>query len=214
MAEQALECNSKIGPFRIPLEARRQERYSGADRMKPDFGIAMAETISPKTPEQLFAFLDEQGIRVKTVSHPPLYTVADSQSLRGQIEGGHTKNLFLKDRKDNYFLLTVDEEAVVDLKTIHHRIGAVGKVSFGKPEALLELLGVMPGAVTAFGPFNDADGRVKVFLDSGLMRCKIVNCHPLVNTATTSIASGDLVKFLKATGHEPVILNLTAESPN
>lgn len=164
----------------------------------------------PKTPEELFAFLDGLGIRVKTVTHPPLYTVADSQALRGQIDGGHTKNLFVKDKKDNYFLLTVEEDAVVDLKTIHHVIGAASKVSFGKPEALLELLGVVPGAVTAFGPLNDTEGKVKVFLDEGLMSHALVNCHPLINTATTSIASSDLVKFLKATGHEPSILKLTA----
>ncbi len=214
MAQEGGECNSKIGAFRILLEAQPEERYSGAEHIKPHFGMAMAELTSPKTPEQLFAFLEELGIRVKTVTHPPLYTVADSQSLRGEIEGGHTKNLFLKDKKDNFFLLAVDEEAVVDLKTIHHMIGASGKVSFGKPAALMELLGVLPGAVTAFGPINDADGKVKVFLDCALMGHDLVNCHPLVNTATTSISSVDLVKFLTATGHEPVILKLTAESPN
>jgi Ala-tRNA(Pro) deacylase len=176
--------------------------------------MIMSVNTVPKTPEDLFAFLDDLGISVKTVTHPPLYTVADSQSLRGQIDGGHTKNLFVKDKKDNYFLLTVDEEAVVDLKTIHHVIGAASKVSFGKPEALIELLGVVPGAVTAFGPINDTGSKVRVFLDAGLMSHAIVNCHPLINTATTSIASSDLVKFLKATGHDPVILKLTAESPN
>ncbi len=168
----------------------------------------MSDIRTPKTPEDLFAFLDGLGISVKTVTHPPLYTVADSQSLRGQIDGGHTKNLFVKDKKDNYFLLTVDEEAVVDLKTIHHVIGAASKVSFGKPEALLHLLGVAPGAVTAFGPVNDTEAKVKVFLDAGLMNHAIVNCHPLINTATTSISSSDLVKFLKATGHEPVVTKL------
>ncbi len=174
----------------------------------------MSDRSAPKTPEDLFAFLNGLGISVKTVTHPPLYTVADSQSLRGQIDGGHTKNLFVKDKKDNYFLLTVDEEAAVDLKTIHHVIGAASKVSFGKPEALIDLLGVVPGAVTAFGPINDTAAKVRVFLDAGLMSHAIVNCHPLINTATTSIASSDLVKFLKATGHDPVILKLTAESPN
>jgi Ala-tRNA(Pro) deacylase len=162
-----------------------------------------------KTPEELFAFLDQLGIAVKTVSHPPLYTVADSQSLRGQIEGGHTKNLFVKDKKDNFFLLTLGEDATVDLKTIHHTIGAASKVSFGKPEALLELLGVVPGAVTAFGPVNDTERRVSVFLDADLMKHDIVNCHPLINTATTSIAASDLIKFLEATGHKPVVVKLT-----
>lgn len=170
----------------------------------------MTGTAAPKTPEDLFALLDNIGIKTKTVTHPPLYTVADSQSLRGQIDGGHTKNLFVKDKKDNYFLLTVGEEAGVDLKTIHHLIGGASKVSFGKPEALMELLGVAPGAVTAFGPINDTQGKVKVFLDADLMAHETVNCHPLINTATTSIRSDDLVKFLKATGHEPQILKLTA----
>ncbi len=164
-----------------------------------------------KTPEELFAFLDQLGIEAKTVTHPPLYTVADSQALRGQIEGGHTKNLFVKDKKDNFFLLTVGEDATVDLKTIHHVIGAASKVSFGKPEALLELLGVAPGAVTAFGPINDTDGKVSVFLDADLMKHDVINCHPLINTATTSIASGDLIKFLEATGHTPTVVKLTAQ---
>lgn len=162
----------------------------------------------PKTQDELLAFLESLGIKTKTVTHPPLHTVADSQALRGEIEGGHTKNLFVKDKKDNYYLLTVGEEAVIDLKTIHHAIGAASKVSFGKPEALMELLGVVPGAVTAFGPINDTEGKVKVFLDAGLMEHEIVNCHPLVNTATTSIKSADLVAFLKACGHAPQVLNL------
>jgi Ala-tRNA(Pro) deacylase len=83
-------------------------------------------------------------------------------------------------------------------------------VSFGKPEALMDLLGVAPGAVTVFGAVNDKEGRVKVFLDSGLMQNDIINGHPLVNDATTSIRASDLIKFLKATGHQPNILKLTA----
>lgn len=162
----------------------------------------------PKTPDDLFAFLAGLDIEVTTVSHPPLYTVADSQALRGEIAGGHTKNLFLKDRKDSYFLVTVEEDAVVDLKQIHHLIGASGKVSFGKPEALMDLLGVAPGAVTVFGLINDTGGRVKIVLDAGLMAHDMVNAHPLVNDATTSIAGADLLRFVRATGHEPEILKV------
>ncbi|TIT41059.1 MAG: prolyl-tRNA synthetase associated domain-containing protein, partial [Mesorhizobium sp.] len=143
----------------------------------------------PKTEAELNAFLADLGIGVSTIRHPPLYTVADSQALRGEIAGGHTKNLFLKDKKDNFFLVTVDEEAEVDLKQIHHLIGAAGRVSFGKPEMLMELLGVIPGAVTVFGLINDGERRVKVFLDQELMSHAVINAHPLTNEATTSIAS-------------------------
>ena len=164
----------------------------------------------PKTEADLLAFLAGLGIAVSTRRHPALFTVADSQALRGEIPGGHTKNLFLKDKKDNFFLLTVDEEAVVDLKQIHHLIGAAGRVSFGKPDMLMELLGVAPGAVSIFGLANDTAHRVKVFLDEELMKNAVINAHPLTNEATTSIAAADLVEFIKATGHDPVILKVSA----
>jgi Ala-tRNA(Pro) deacylase len=156
----------------------------------------------PATPADLFAFLDRLSISHQTVTHPPLFTVEQSQALRGTIPGGHTKNLFLKDRRDTVFLVVAPEEAKIDLKTLHHRLGA-GRFSFGSAELMRELLGVEPGAVTAFGVINDTGGRVNVVLDSGLMANAVINCHPLVNTMTTSIARDDLVTFLEATGHKP-----------
>jgi Ala-tRNA(Pro) deacylase len=121
--------------------------------------------MQPKTPDELFEFLDSLGIAHKTMRHEPVFTVADSQALRGEIAGGHTKNLFLKDKKDNFFLVTVGEDAVVDLKQSTQVIGAASRVSFGKPEMLMELLGVTPGAVTVFGVINDTANRVKLVLD-------------------------------------------------
>lgn len=163
----------------------------------------------PKSPEELLGHLEALGIETTTHRHAPLFTVADSQSLRGLIEGGHTKNLFLKDKKDRFFLVTVDEDAVVDLKSIHHKIGASGRVSFGKPDKLMELLGVEPGSVTAFGVVNDVDGLVTVVLDATLMENETINAHPLTNTATTSIRRGDLMRFLESTRHSPLVLKVT-----
>ncbi|MFK8253900.1 prolyl-tRNA synthetase associated domain-containing protein [Ancylobacter terrae] len=164
--------------------------------------------IPPTSPEALFARLADLGIETRTVEHPPLFTVEDSQRLRGTIQGGHTKNLFLKDKKGNVFLVVVEEDARVDLKTLHTVLGAASRLSFGSADLLKELLGVTPGAVTAFGPVNDAGGRVAVVLDAALMRHGEINCHPLVNTATTTIGRDDLVAFLRATGHEPRILDV------
>lgn len=168
---------------------------------------AMTQT-TPMSPQQLLRYLEDLGIQVSTVEHPPLYTVEESQRLRGQIEGAHTKNLFLRDRKDNHFLLTVEEDAQVDLKQVHHLIGASGKVSFGKQEMLMDLLGVAPGAVTAFGVVNDTERRVTMVLDEGLMLNPLINAHPLTNTATTTIARDDLLRFAEATGHRPLVLKL------
>jgi Ala-tRNA(Pro) deacylase len=163
----------------------------------------------PMTSDELLSFLAINGIETSTVSHPPLATVAESQALRGQIAGGHTKNLFIKDKKSRYFLVTVEEEAEVDLKTIHQIIGASGRVSFGSADAMMDYLGVSPGAVTLFGAINDRDRQVTVVIDVDLMQHAAINAHPLVNTATTTISPDGLRKFLALAGHEPLVLKVS-----
>lgn len=163
---------------------------------------------APLSRDELLARLDELGIEATTIDHPPLFTVEDSQKLRGPIPGAHTKNLFLKDKKGNLFLVVVEEEARVDLKALHVPLGAASRLSFGSAELLEEVLGVKPGAVTAFAPVNDGAGRVAVVLDAALMADELVNCHPLVNTSTTTLKTADLVRFLRAVGHEPRIMEI------
>jgi Ala-tRNA(Pro) deacylase len=166
----------------------------------------------PATPEDLLARLDALDVMHNTVEHPPLFTVEDSQALRGEISGGHAKNLFVKDKKGRLFLLVVGEEAIVDLKRVHEKIGAQGRVSFGSAELLEEVWGVKPGAVTPFGAINDHAGRVTVVLDAALMEEDRLNFHPLVNTRTTGLDRQDLVKFLRDTDHEPLIVALTEKA--
>jgi Ala-tRNA(Pro) deacylase len=165
----------------------------------------------PASPEDLLAYLSALSIETETIDHPPLFTVEDSQALRGDIPGGHTKNLFVKDKKGQLFLLVLGEQAVVDLKKVHEKIGAQGRFSFGSAELLEEVWGVKPGAVTPFGAINDNAGKVRVVLDEAMMRHERLNFHPLVNTRTTGLASAGLVKFLRATGHEPLVVALGAD---
>jgi Ala-tRNA(Pro) deacylase len=159
----------------------------------------------PATPADLFAYLDRLGIERETVTHPALFTVEESRALRGSIPGGHTKNLFLRDKKGALFIVTALEEAVIELKSLHRRLGASGRFSFGSAELMRATLGIEPGAVTPFAAINDTERRVSVVLDAALMRHDIINCHPLTNTMTTSIARADLVRFLEATGHPPLV---------
>jgi Ala-tRNA(Pro) deacylase len=157
----------------------------------------------PATPEELFAFLDRLGIAHATVKHPALFTVEQSQTLRGQIPGGHTKNLFLRDKKGAFYLVVALEDTAIALKDLHRRLGANGRFSFGSAEAMGELLGVAPGSVTPFAAINDTAGQVTVVLDRAMLDHDVLNFHPLVNTMTTSISKAGLIKFLTATGHEP-----------
>jgi Ala-tRNA(Pro) deacylase len=160
------------------------------------------------TPNDLLAYLSSHGIEADTVAHAPVFTVAQSRTIKVGVPGAHSKNLFLKDKKGRLFLLSAKDETAIDLKRLHAAIGASGRLSFGSADLLRETLGVEPGSVTPFAAINDTEGRVTIVLDAELMHHARVNFHPLVNAMTTGVSREDLVRFLRATGHEPVILAL------
>ena len=161
----------------------------------------------PAGREDLERRLAELGIATSTVEHPPVFTVDEARALRGEIAGGHCKNLFLKDKKDAIWLVVSLEETSVDLKRLPPLIGSA-RLSFGRPELLVEVLGVEPGSVTPFALINDSHHLVNVVLEAAMMRNDILNYHPLENSATMSIAAPDLVKFIRACGHQPKVVEL------
>ena len=161
----------------------------------------------PTSPQQLLARLDALGVAYKNHEHAAVFTVEEAKALRGELTGGHIKNLFLRNKKEEMWLVVAEEDKRIDLKALGERLGA-GKFSFGSADRLLRYLGVLPGAVTPFGIINDKDRKVKVVLDRDLMGFNPVNAHPLVNTMTTALSPQDLVKFLEAEGHKPDILDI------
>ena len=160
----------------------------------------------------LLSHLEERGYDAETHDHPAVFTVAESSELHRNLRGGHTKNLFLRDRKNNHFLVTAEQDTAVDLKRLHKVIGGLSRFSFGKPDEMLAWLGVTPGSVTALAIANDVEGRVRFVVDERLMRHDHVNCHPLTNEATTTIALTDLLAFAREHGHEPLVADLTGAS--
>jgi Ala-tRNA(Pro) deacylase len=161
----------------------------------------------PTSPQQLLARLDALGIAYRNHEHAAVFTVEEAKALRGELAGGHIKNLFLRNKKEEMWLVVAEEDKRIDLKALGERLGA-GKLSFGSADRLLRYLGVLPGAVTPFGIINDKHRKVNVVLDRDLMGFNPVNAHPLVNTMTTALAPQDLVKFLEAEGHKPDILDI------
>ncbi len=160
-----------------------------------------------KTPDELLERLDALGIRTTTRHHPPVFTVEESKRLRGELPGGHTKNLFLKDKKDILWLVVALEDRVLDMKDLRRRIGSA-PLSFGRPELLRAVLGIEPGSVTPFALINDTDRQVRVVLDQAMMAIDVLNFHPLSNAATTAIAPKDLLAFIQNCGHAPTIVDL------
>ena len=162
----------------------------------------------PMTRTELFDRLASLGIATRTLEHEATFTVAQSTAIEQALPGAHTKNLFLKSDKGRLVLVVAKTSTAVDLKMLGKTLGS-GRFSFGKPELLLEYLGITPGAVTAFAIANDTAGKVELVLDDALMTHDSLNCHPLENTATTNIARDDLLRFIRETGHEPRIMTLS-----
>jgi Ala-tRNA(Pro) deacylase len=171
---------------------------------------AMAST--PLTPEQLVAQLDALGIAHHTYIHPPVFTVAEAVSLRGELPGGHCKSLFLKDRKAGLWLIVALEERRIDLKLLADALAAP-RFSFGSAELLYGVLGVRPGSVTPFALANDTARRVNIVLDRAMLDHDPLNYHPLENDRTTAIAPADLLRFIAACGHRPRIVDLDTLGP-
>jgi Ala-tRNA(Pro) deacylase len=159
----------------------------------------------PASRDELFDFLGKLGIESTTRDHAPVFTVEEARKVHGDISGGHCKNLFCKDEKGVLWLIVALEDALVNLKTAPQKIGSK-RLSFGKPDLLMEILGVEPGSVTPFSLINDRPPRVNVILDEAMMQHQILNYHPLRNDATTSIRSADLITFIKACGHSPRVV--------
>lgn len=159
------------------------------------------------TQEELFQRLEALGIATTTHRHPPVFTVEEAKALRGTLAGGHCKSLFFKDKKGRLILLVCLEDRPLDLKALPALIGSA-RLSFARPEVLRAVLGVEPGSVTPFALINDADLAVDVVLDKAMLAQTPLNYHPLSNDATTQIAPDDLVRFIRALGHEPRIVDL------
>jgi Ala-tRNA(Pro) deacylase len=164
----------------------------------------------PATPEHLYARFDVLGIAHTTHAHRPIFTVEEGADLKATLPGGHTKNLFLKDKKSRLFLLSALGDTKIDLNAVSKLIGS-GRFSFGNADLLMQHLGVTPGSVTMFALINDAVGDVQLILDEALFAHDPVNFHPLRNDATTAVSPADMLKFARATGHEPIRLAFDAD---
>ena len=161
----------------------------------------------PATPDELFRRLDELGIPAETVRHQAVFTVDEAKAHRGEIAGGHCKNLFLKDKAGKLWLVVMLESSRLDMKAAQGKLGSA-RLSFASPDLMRSVLGVDPGSVTPFTVINASAAQVQVVLEAAMMRESRLSYHPLTNTATTTVASADLLKFLRAQGHDPRIVEL------
>jgi Ala-tRNA(Pro) deacylase len=158
------------------------------------------------TPQELLARLDRMGVANHTLWHEPVFRVEEGAEIKAQLPGGHTKNLFLKDAKDQLWLISALGETRIDLKRLPAVIGSA-RLSFGNAALMEAALGVTPGSVTALALINDTDRRVRFVADAALMAADPVNFHPLTNAATTALSQDGFRRFLAEVGVEPMVVD-------
>ncbi len=163
----------------------------------------------PRGAGDLFARLDELGIAHNTFDHVPVFTVEEARRLRGRIDGAHSKNLFVRDKKERHWLVSCLSERKVDLKWLALELGTK-RLTFCTPRRLAGFLGIRAGAVSPFAILNDTGGVVRVAIDAQLLAGEPLNFHPLDNSRTTSVSREGLLRFLEAEGHPPKILHFPA----
>ena len=157
----------------------------------------------------LYAALDRLNLPYRTEEHEAVFTVEEGRDVKARLPGGHSKNLFLKDKAGQFVLISALGDTPIRLNRLHPHLGTK-RLSFGREDALEELLHVVPGSVTVFSVMNDRNHRVRLVLDKALWQHEHVWFHPLRNTASTRMRPDDIVTFVRDTGHEPTVLDLRA----
>ena len=174
-----------------------------------DETLALIDGHPPATPDDLFRRLEELEIPFVNHTHAPVFTVEEARAMRGNLPGCHTKNLFVRDKKERMWLFVCEQDSAVRLREVEALVGSK-RLSFGSPKRLMQYLGVIPGAVNPFAIMNDHTHGVQVVLDRTILEHEPLNFHPLDNSMTTTVSADDLVKFLRAEGHAPEVTDLGA----
>ncbi|MCA0405155.1 MAG: prolyl-tRNA synthetase associated domain-containing protein [Proteobacteria bacterium] len=156
----------------------------------------------------VFDLFEKLEIRAKTYEHEPHNTVAESRLAHHLMPGLHTKNLFVKDKASQLYLITAEAESPLDLKSMDKVIGAKGRLSFASADQMMTHLGIVPGCVSPLALVNEKQGAVRFVIEKKLLEAELINVHPLINTRTTALEPARLLAVLAATGHPPLITEL------
>ncbi len=147
-----------------------------------------------------YQLLQSLGIKYTEYPHPAIFTVEEGEQYKKSMPpGGHTKNLFLRNKKgDQHYLVVIEGHKKADLGFIK-KLTKESKLSFASPERLQRYLCLTPGSVTPMGLIYESAKEVNVIIDADLLEYDTVFFHPNINTATIGISSSDFQKYLEWT---------------
>lgn len=158
----------------------------------------------PISSDTLLAQLADWGLQYRLFSHIPLRTVAEAKQVEAEmaqpgVASLKIKNLYLRDRKKRNYLISVEQDRVVDLKALGQEIDAPG-LSFGSADRLLQMLGILPGAVSPLAMITGAQNDVRFYMDTAAQAADVIHMHPLVNDRTVAMPRADFMAFMQRLG--------------
>lgn len=157
--------------------------------------------------EQTYQYLRDHNVAFEATEHAAVYNMEELAAIRLPHPEWDAKNLFVRDdKKRNYYLITVKGDKRVDLKEFRKQHG-LRNLSFASADDLMEILGLIPGAVTPLGLLNDENLRVKLYLDADFSG-NMIGVHPNDNTATVWMQADDLLALIRAHGNEAELAEL------
>lgn len=189
-------------------EIKREMRVQAQENQ----GLQQEEPL-PTSADKLFEILKNLGISYELHHHAPIFTVEEGEHLKVSIPGIHCRNLFVRDKKEEMFLVVAANETRIDMKKLSNVLGC-GRLSFGSPDRLWRHLGIRPGSVCPFCIINDTDKKVRIMLDKQMMQAQRMNVHPLDNAMTVGLSPADLIRFIEHVGHKPEIVDLAPAAPD
>lgn len=140
-------------------------------------------------------YLKKIGVKFKTFNHPAVYTVEEAKKYNQNINGMHSKNLFLKERKaKRYYLFILPAEKKFEIATAEQL--TKDKLKFANEKEINDFLGSYSGAVSPFGLINDKENKISLLIDKEVWNSDFVSFHPNINTETLELSKGDFQKYI------------------
>ena len=160
-----------------------------------------------------YDLLDSLGVEYQRIDHDPAMTMEDCLAVDQALEATICKNLLLCNRQNTaFYLLMIPGDKVFKTSVLSKEIGS-SRLSFAKPEYMLEYLDITPGSVSVLGLMNDHDHHVELLVDEDVLKGEYFGCHPCINTSSLRIKTADLMeKIIPAMDHPARIVVLPHEA--
>ena len=159
-----------------------------------------------------YDLLDKLGVEYQRIDHEAAMTMEACAEIDKVLDATICKNLLLCNRQNTaFYLLMIPGDKVFKTSVLSKEIGS-SRLSFAKPEYMLEYLDITPGSVSVLGLMNDHDHHVELLMDADVLKGEYFGCHPCINTSSLRIKTADLMeKIIPAMDHPARIVTLPQE---